>query len=266
MVDGFQFYLDEVKNDFGGAKVQVHRRGRAGQAGHRRHQGQEADPAGQDAHPGRRPACHDRLRAGSGQHRREDRLRRPDRGGRRSHPARSGQVSLHGAHRLVELAAEPPVRAMGLRAGLQEDRHHRRRLRLRPRGGRRLPARVRGLRRPDHPEDLAAARRPGLRAVHPDDQAGCGRDLLADGRPDVAALPQAARGLRQQEAGDRRRHQLRRVRAALDGRRGHRPRLGAAIQCRARHAEERGVRQEVSRQVRQGALATTPRATTRPRR
>ena len=39
-------------------------------------------------------------------------------------------------------------------------------------------------------------------------KAGRRRDLLADGRPDVAAVPQAARGLRQQEAGDRRRHEL----------------------------------------------------------
>ncbi len=48
----------------------------------------------------------------------------------------------------------------------------------------------------------------GLRALHPDHQAGCGRDLLAHGRADVAAVPQAAGGGRQQEAGDRRRHEL----------------------------------------------------------
>ena len=67
--------------------------------------------------------------------------------GRRSDAARSAEVSLFHPHRLVEFAAEPSVRAMGLRAGLQEDRHHRRRLCLRLRGRRRLPARVRGLRR-----------------------------------------------------------------------------------------------------------------------
>ena len=45
-----------------------------------------------------------------------------------------------------------------------------RRLRLRLRAGRRLPEDVRGLRRQNHPEDLAAARHQGLRALHPDDQ------------------------------------------------------------------------------------------------
>ena len=108
----------------------------------------------------------------------------------------------------TQLAAEPSVRAMGVRARLQEDRRHRRRLCLRLRGCRRLPARVRGLRRPDRPEDLAAARHQGLRAVHPDHQGRRRRDLLAHGRPDVAAIPQAIGGLRQQEAGDRRRHEL----------------------------------------------------------
>ena len=48
---------------------------------------------------------------------------------------------------------------------------------LRLRGGRRLPARVRGLRRADRPEDLAAARHQGLRALHPDPQGGRRRDL-----------------------------------------------------------------------------------------
>ena len=38
--------------------------------------------------------------------------------------------------------------------------------------GRRLPEGVRGLRRQDHPEDLAAARHQGLRALHPDHQGG----------------------------------------------------------------------------------------------
>ena len=55
-------------------------------------------------------------------------------GGRRPDPARPAQISVHGPHRLDELAAEPSVRAMGLRAGLQEDRRDRRRLRLRLRG------------------------------------------------------------------------------------------------------------------------------------
>ena len=88
--------------------------------------------------------------------------------GRRSDPARPAEVSVFLPHRLVELAAEPSVRAMGLRAGLQEDRRHRRRLCVRLRGRRRLPARVRSLRRADRAEDLASAHHQGLRALHPD--------------------------------------------------------------------------------------------------
>ena len=45
---------------------------------------------------------------------------------------------------------------------------HRRRLCVRPRDRRRLPEGVRGLRRQDRAEDLAADRHQGLRAVHPD--------------------------------------------------------------------------------------------------
>ena len=44
--------------------------------------------------------------------------------------------------------------------------------------------------------------------LHPDDQGGRRRDLLADGRPDVAAIPQANARRRLQEADHRRRHQL----------------------------------------------------------
>ena len=187
---------------------EVHRRGRAGQAGHRRHQGQEAHPAGQGALLRRRPAGVDRLCARAGQHGRKGRLHLAGVVGGRPHPARPAEVSVFLPHRLVELAAEPSVRAMGLRAGLQEDRHHRRGLCLRLRGRRRLPARVRGLRRADRPEDLAAAHHQGLRALHPDPQGGRGRDLHRHGRPDVAAIPQAAGGDRQQEAGDRRRPEL----------------------------------------------------------
>ena len=141
MVDGFQMYLDEVKSDFGGAKVKFIVEDEQGKPDTAVTKVQEADPAGQGAHVRRRPAGLDRLRAGAGQHRREDGLRRLGRGGRRSHPARPRQVSVHDPHRLVELAAEPSVRTVGLRAGLQEDRRDRRRLRVRLRGGRRLPAR-----------------------------------------------------------------------------------------------------------------------------
>ena len=93
MVDGFQLYLDEVKSDFGGAKVQFIVEDEQGKPDTARRKSQEADPAGQDPHLRRRPARHDGLRAGSGQHRRQDRLRGADRGGGRSHAARPRQVS-----------------------------------------------------------------------------------------------------------------------------------------------------------------------------
>ena len=102
------------------------------------------------------------------------------------------QISVSHPHRLDELAAASALGAMGLRAGLQEDRRHRRRLRVRLRGRRRLPEGVRGLRRADRPEDLAAARHQGLRAVHSEHQGRRRRGVLADGRADGAAIPQAA--------------------------------------------------------------------------
>ena len=118
-----------------------------------------------------------------------------------------------------------------------------------------------GSRRRSRPAAARSSRRSGRRSgpidfgpVHSDHQAGRGRDLHAHGRADVAAVPQAAGRRGQQEARDRRRHELRRVHAALHGRRGHRPRLGAAVQRRAGHAEERGLRDEISREVRQGAV------------
>ena len=52
----------------------------------------------------------------------------------------------------------------------------------------------------------------------PNSQAGCRRDLHADGRADVAPVSQAAGRSRQQEAGAGRRDELRRVRAAGHGR------------------------------------------------
>ena len=54
--------------------------------------------------------------------------------------------------------------------------------------GRRISARLRGLRRADHPEDMAPARHQGFRAVHPDDQGGRRRDLHADAGTDGAAV------------------------------------------------------------------------------
>ena len=166
-----------------------------------------------------------------------DALHRLGAGGRRSHAAAGQQVSVFLPHHLVELAAESPARPVGLRPGLQESHHHRGRLRLRLRAGRRLPEGVRGLRRQDHPENLAAARHQGLRALHPDHEGRRRRHLLADGRPDVAAIPQAVARLRQQEADHRRRHQLRRIRAAVHGRRSDRRRVIAA--CTQRPSRRR---------------------------
>ena len=113
-------------------------------------------------------------------------------GVRRSHPARPVQVSLFDPHRLDQLAAASCSRRVGMRAGVQEDRRDRRRLCVRLRGRRRIPEGVRGLRRADRPEDLAAARRQGFRAVHSGHQGGCRRGPLADGRSNGAAISQAA--------------------------------------------------------------------------
>ena len=81
---------------------EVHRRGRAGQAGHRRHQGQEAHPAGQGAHVRRRPAGVDaatRWRR-SAPPRRSVYVVAGRRGGR-SDPARPAEISVYHPHRLV---------------------------------------------------------------------------------------------------------------------------------------------------------------------
>ena len=104
---------------------------------------------------------------------------------------------------------------------------------------RRLPEGVRGLRRQDRAEDLAADRHQGLRALHPDDQERHRRHLRVDGRADVAAIPQAVARRRLQEADPGRRHQLRRIHPAFDGRRGDRRRLVVHVQRGARYAEER---------------------------
>ena len=184
------------------------RRGRPGQAGHRRHQGQQAHPVGQGAHAGRRRAGDDRLCARAGRDPREDALHRLDRDRRRPRPARLRKISLHGASDLRAVAAEPSARAMGLRARLQADQPHRRRLCLRPRDCRRLPEGVRGLRRQDRAENLAADRHQGFRPVHPDDQGRHRRHLRVDGGANVPAIPQATARRRLQEADPRRRHQL----------------------------------------------------------
>ena len=74
--------------------------------------------------------------------------------------------------------------------------------------GRRLSEGVRGLRRQDHPEDLAAARHQGFWALYPDHQGRCRRGFLADGRADAAAISQAIARVRLDQADHRRRHQL----------------------------------------------------------
>jgi branched-chain amino acid transport system substrate-binding protein len=78
--------------------------------------------------------------------------------------------------------------------------------------------------------------------------------LRADGGADVPAIPQADPRGRLQKADPRRRHQLRRIHPAIDGRRGDRRRLLVHVQRGARHPEERGVREDVPRQIRQGLV------------
>ena len=182
---------------------QVRRRRQPGQARRRRHQSQETHPARQGADVHRRPARLDRLCAGAGEHRRKDAVHFLGLLGRRSDAAPSQQISVLPAHQLVEFAAASRPRTMGLRSGLQESRHDRGRLRLRLRDGRRIPEGIRGLRRQGDPENLAAARHQGLRAIHPEHQGGRRCHLHDHGRPDGAAIPQAAARGRQQEA-DRR--------------------------------------------------------------
>ena len=129
--------------------------------------------------------------------------------GRRPHAARAQQVSVFHPHRLDLVAAEPSVRAMGLRAGLQEDRRHR---------APTMPSATRsagGFQRafeacggkiiqkiwpPLGTKDFG----PYIPTLKADADA----IFTAHGRPDVAAIPQAAARGRQQEAGDRRRHEL----------------------------------------------------------
>ena len=75
-------------------------------------------------------------------------------------------LPIYLSHRLVERPAFPAVRQVGLRQpGLPQDRDDRLRLRLRLGGGRRLPAHLRGRRRPGGPEALAPAQHRRLRAL-----------------------------------------------------------------------------------------------------
>ena len=74
MVNGFQMYLDEHGGKLGGANVKFIVEDDQAKPDRRRHQGQEADPAGQCADVRRRRAGLDRLRAGAGVHRGKDHL------------------------------------------------------------------------------------------------------------------------------------------------------------------------------------------------
>ena len=108
-----------------------------------------------------------------------------------------------------------PVRGVrGQDARLQEGRHRLARLRLRLGDGGRLPQDLRGQRRPDHPADLGAAQRAGLRAVPGPDPPGRRRRVRAGARTLDRALRQAVGGQRAQDAAHRRRHLHRRARAA----------------------------------------------------
>ena len=113
-------------------------------------------------------------------------------GGRRSDPARSCQYPYLIRTGWTSSQPQPSVRAMGLRQGYKKIVAIGADYAFGYEVGRRLPEGVRGLRRADHPEDLAAARHQGLRALHPDHQGGRRRDLHADGRADGAAVSEAA--------------------------------------------------------------------------
>ena len=208
MVNGFQMYLDEHNGELGGAKVKFI----------------VEDDQGKpdvDVTKAKKLILQDKVDmlvggvlASTGYAlapvatARKDALHRLRLDRRRSRAAAGRQISLSRAHRLVPSQPNHPLGAMGLRPGLQAHRRDRRRLRLRLRAARRLPEGVRGLRRQDRAEDLAADRHQGFRALHSDAQERRRRHLHADGRADVAAIPQAAARLRQQEADRRRRHQL----------------------------------------------------------
>ena len=178
----------------------------------------------------------DRLRARAGEHRRQDRLYRL----RSRRPTISPSAILPNYPYLIRTGwtssqPHPPARAMGLRAGLQEDRRHRRptmRSATRSVGGFQKAFEdcggqiIQKIWPPLGTKDFG----PYIPTIKADADAIF---TLMVG-PMVVAVPQAACGRRHQEADRRRRHQLRRVRLAVHGRRGDRRRLGAAIQRRAR--------------------------------
>ena len=255
MVNGFQMYLDEHGGKLGGTKVKFI---------------VEDDQAKPDlgVTKAKKLVLQDKVHmfiggvlASTGyalapvSTEREDLYIALDSRGRRSHPAPGSKISLLLPHRLVVVAAAPSARPMGLRPGLQEDRHHRRRLRLRLRAGRRLPEGVRGLRRQDR------SRRSGRRSA-PRISDPISRRIKADADaiftlmvgPMSLQFPKQLRasGYKKPIVGGGTSYDE--FALPFDGRRSHRRRLGAAVQRRAGHAEERGLREGVPRQVRQGAV------------
>ena len=114
MVDGFKMYLDEHKNNFGGAKVKLIVEDTVG----------KPDTAVTKA---KKLILQDKvhmvigglarlggLRAGAGQHRRQDRLHLVGRGGRRSDPTPARQVPVFHPHRLDAVRSRAIRSANGL--------------------------------------------------------------------------------------------------------------------------------------------------------
>ncbi len=194
MVNGFQMYLDEHGDKLGGMDVKFIVEDDQAKPDLGVTKAKKLVSAGQGAHVHRRRAGLDRLRAGARVAPLKTIYIAVD--SRRPTISRSARRrNIRTSIRTGWSSSQPhqPLGAMGLRSGLQEDRHDRRRLRVRLRVGRRLPEGVRGLRRQGDPEDLAAARHQGLRTLYPDDQGGRRRHLLADGRADGAQFPKQLR-------------------------------------------------------------------------
>ena len=140
---------------------------------------------------------------------REDRLYLLGPGGRRSDPAPAPQISVFHPHRLDQFAAAPSARPMGLRPGIQEGRQ--------PSPPTMRSAMKRSVASRRHSRTAAArsfrksGRRSAPRISGPISRrikADADAMFIADGRPNVVAVPQAAARFRQQEADHRRRHQL----------------------------------------------------------
>ena len=140
---------------------------------------------------------------------------------------------------------------------IQEDRHHRRRLCLRTRNVRRLPARVRGQWRQDHPEDVHAAGDAGLRQLC---RAGeeRRRHLPRYRRLERLPLSSPIHRIRPegQDGRDRRHDRARRIRAAQHGRRSAGDSDHQLVFRRTRQSPQQGLRAGVPQavQIRSGLL------------